>query len=57
MPHGELHEKASLFAHEYGVRATGSIVEGQDGSSLLEANCGLSLEKADLKRAIGQMPQ
>jgi outer membrane protein TolC len=25
--------------------------------SLLEANCGLSLAKADLKRAIGQMPQ
>jgi outer membrane protein TolC len=26
-------------------------------ASLLEANCGLSLEEADLKRAIGQMPQ
>jgi outer membrane protein TolC len=26
-------------------------------ASLLEANCGLSLAKADLKRAIGQMPQ
>jgi hypothetical protein len=29
--HRELHGKASLFAQEYGVRATGSIVEGQDG--------------------------
>jgi outer membrane protein TolC len=27
------------------------------GSSLLEANCGLSLAEADLKRAIGQVPQ
>jgi outer membrane protein TolC len=27
------------------------------GSSLLEANCGLSLAEADLKRAIGQMPR
>ena len=27
------------------------------GASLLEANCGLSLAEADLKRAIGQMPQ
>jgi len=26
-------------------------------ASLLEANCGLSLAEADLKRAIGQMPQ
>jgi outer membrane protein TolC len=26
-------------------------------TSLLEANCGLSLAEADLKRAIGQMPQ
>jgi outer membrane protein TolC len=26
-------------------------------ASLLEANCGLSLAQADLKRAIGQMPQ
>jgi len=26
-------------------------------ASLLEANCGLSLTEADLKRAIGQMPQ
>jgi outer membrane protein TolC len=26
-------------------------------ASLLEASCGLSLEEADLKRAIGQMPQ
>ena len=26
-------------------------------ASLLEANCGLSLADADLKRAIGQMPQ
>jgi outer membrane protein TolC len=26
-------------------------------ASLLEATCGLSLEQADLKRAIGQMPQ
>jgi nucleotide-binding universal stress UspA family protein len=28
--HGELHEKASLLAQEHGVRATGSIVEGQE---------------------------
>ena len=27
------------------------------GASLLEANCGLSLAEADLKRAIGQMPR
>ena len=27
------------------------------GSSLLEANCGLSLAEADLKRTIGQMPR
>jgi outer membrane protein TolC len=26
-------------------------------ASLLEASCGLSLAEADLKRAIGQMPQ
>jgi len=26
-------------------------------ASLLEANCGLSLAEADLKRAIGQIPQ
>jgi outer membrane protein TolC len=26
-------------------------------ASLLEANCGLSLAEADLKRALGQMPQ
>jgi outer membrane protein TolC len=26
-------------------------------ASLLEADCGLSLAEADLKRAIGQMPQ
>ena len=26
-------------------------------ASLLEANCGLSLAEADLKRAIGQMPR
>jgi len=26
-------------------------------ASLLEANCGLSLAQADLKRTIGQMPQ
>jgi outer membrane protein TolC len=26
-------------------------------ASLLEANCGLSLAEAELKRAIGQMPQ
>lgn len=26
-------------------------------ASLLEANCGLSLAEADLKKAIGQMPQ
>jgi outer membrane protein TolC len=26
-------------------------------ASLLEANCGLSLAEADLKRAIGQKPQ
>ena len=26
-------------------------------ASLLEANCGLSLAEADLKRVLGQMPQ
>jgi nucleotide-binding universal stress UspA family protein len=28
--HDELHEKASLLAQEYGVRASGSILEGQE---------------------------
>ena len=33
--HGELHEKASRLAQEYGVRATGSIVEGREVQAIL----------------------
>jgi hypothetical protein len=33
--HGESHEKASLWAHEHGVRATGSVVEGREIQAIL----------------------
>jgi nucleotide-binding universal stress UspA family protein len=43
--HGELHEKASLLAKEQGVRAKGSIVEGQEVKAILHF---LEDEGADL---------
>ena len=43
--HSELHEKASLLAQEYGVRATGSIVEGREVQAVLRF---LKDERADL---------
>jgi len=43
--HGELHEKASLLAQEHGIRATGSIVEGQEVKAILHY---LKEESADL---------
>jgi nucleotide-binding universal stress UspA family protein len=43
--HDELHEKASLLAQEYGVRATGSIVEGQEVKAILHY---LKEKRADL---------
>ena len=43
--HNELHEKASLLAREHGVRATGSIVEGQEVKAILRY---LKEESADL---------
>jgi nucleotide-binding universal stress UspA family protein len=41
----ELHEKASLLAHEHGVRTKGSIVEGREVQSILHF---LREERADL---------
>jgi nucleotide-binding universal stress UspA family protein len=43
--HGELHEKASWLAQEYGVRARGSIVEGREVQAILHF---LKDERADL---------
>ena len=43
--HLALHEKASLLAQEHGVRATGSIVEGQEVKAILRY---LKEESADL---------
>ena len=43
--HGELHEKASFLAQEHGVRATSSIVEGQEVKAILHY---LKEEQADL---------
>jgi len=43
--HSELHERASLLAQERGVRATGSIVEGQEVKAILHY---LKEESADL---------
>ena len=43
--HGELHEKALLLAHEQGVRATSSIVEGREVQAILHF---LKDERADL---------
>ena len=45
MAHGELHNKASLLAQEHGVRATGSIIEGQEVQAMLHF---LKHERADL---------
>jgi nucleotide-binding universal stress UspA family protein len=42
---GELHEKASLLAREYGVRSKGSIVEGREVQTILRF---ISDEHADL---------
>jgi nucleotide-binding universal stress UspA family protein len=43
--HRELHEKASLLAHEHGVCAKGSIIEGQEVQAILHF---LKDEHADL---------
>jgi nucleotide-binding universal stress UspA family protein len=43
--HDELHGKASLLAQEHGVRAKGSIVEGQEVQAILHF---LKDERADL---------
>ena len=43
--HNELHQKASLLAQEHGVRATGSIVEGQEVKAVLHY---LNAQHADL---------
>jgi nucleotide-binding universal stress UspA family protein len=43
--HSELHEKASLLAQEHGVRAKGSIIEGQQVQATLHF---LKDERADL---------
>ena len=43
--HGELHEKALLWAQEQGVRATSSIVEGREVQAILHF---LKDERADL---------
>ena len=43
--HTELHEKASRLAQEHGVRAKGSIVEGQEVQAILHF---LKDERADL---------
>jgi len=43
--HGELHEKASRLAQEYGVCAKGSIVEGREVQAVIHF---LNDERADL---------
>jgi outer membrane protein TolC len=57
-------EAARLSDREFEQNAALNSARSQSHSaltsataSLLEANCGLSLAEADLKRAIGQMPQ
>ena len=57
-------EAARLSDRQFEQNAALNSVRSQSHSdlasataSLLEANCGLSLAEADLKRAIGQMPQ
>ena len=57
-------EAARLSDRQFDQNAALNSVRSQSHSdlssataSLLEANCGLSLAEADLKRAIGQMPQ
>jgi outer membrane protein TolC len=57
-------EAARLSDRQFEQTATLSSARSQSHAdltsataSLLEANCGLSLAEADLKRAIGQMPQ
>jgi outer membrane protein TolC len=57
-------EAARLADRQFEQTAALSSVRSQSHAdlvsataSLLEANCGLSLAEADLKRAIGQMPQ
>ena len=57
-------EAARLSDRQFDQSAALNSVRSQSHSdlasaaaSLLEANCGLSLAEADLKRAIGQMPQ
>jgi len=57
-------ESARLSDRQFEQTATLNSARSQShadlasaSASLLEANCGLSLAEADLKRAIGQMPQ
>jgi outer membrane protein TolC len=57
-------EAARLADRQFEQTAALNSARGQShadlasaAASLLEASCGFSLAKADLKRAIGQMPQ